>query len=531
MSKNLEITIVGIQSHLSSDVADDTLLKELQESQERMYQTLQIEILKRDVAEIYTVEDSILVDPPSRFGFGSEIKENDKDDDDDLDNIGLIVEDAGKPTIVTNAEGQQATPSVVTQTKNVDRLVGQIAKKRTIINHENTFFSVKRFIGKKMSEDDDESKLVSYNVVREKNGNVKLECPAIEKQFAIEEIPAQVLRKLADDASKFLNDMFTREVVTVPTYFNDYQMTTIKDAGHIACLEVLCIINEPTVASLVYGFKKKSNKTILVVDLGSDNFDVSLLEVGDGMYEVLLTSGPIHLGGDDLDKRIVDWLATSLKNDEGIDLLKEKQNFQNGPKHIETTLTRAKFEKLCSYLFDKLKNPLQNSLMDANLSSSNLNEVILVGGSACIPAVQQFVKKLTGNDPNVTVNPNEVVALGAIVVQVWFLVRDVSDIVLLDVTPLAFGLETLRGMMTKIILRSNTTLPTLKLEVFSTVVDGQTNVEISVLQGEREFVRDNKYVRSFLFDGIPPVSCVVPQIEVKFDIDAIEILSIIAIDL
>ncbi|KAH6800971.1 chloroplast heat shock protein 70-1 [Perilla frutescens var. hirtella] len=510
MSENLEITTIGIKSHLSSDMADDALLKKLQESQERMYQTLQIDIMKRDVAEmklqdqiseIYTgmssnlerlsnilaaiqlqlmgdskgneitVEDSILGDPPSGFGFGSEIKGNDKNDDDDyLDNIALIVEDAGKPTIGTNAEGQRAMPSVVTQTKNGDRLVVQIVKKQTIINHENTFIN------------DDDSKLVSYNFVKDKNRNVKLECRAIGKQFAIEEISAQVLRNLADDVSRFLNDKVTREVVTVPTYFNDYQRTTIKDAGHISFLEVLRIINEPTTALLVYGFKKNSNKTILVVDLGGGTFDVSLIEVGDGVFEALLTSGVIHLGGDDLVKRIVDWLAT------------------NGPKHIMTTLTRAKFEELCSDLLDKLKNPLQNSLMDVNLSFSNLNEVILVGGSTCILVVQQFVKKLTGNDPNVIVNPDEVIALGAVVVvvQVGVLARDVSNIVLLDVTPLAFGLETLGKVMTRIIPRNNTTLPALKSEVFSTTVDGQINVEINI--------------------------------DVKFDIDAIGILSITAID-
>ncbi|GER45911.1 heat shock protein 70 [Striga asiatica] len=471
-------------------------------------------------------------------------------------NSAVAAMEGGKPTIVTNAEGQRTTPSVVAYTKNGDRLVGQIAKRQAVVNPENTFFSVKRFIGRKMSEVDEESKQVSYHVVRDDNGNVKLECPAIGKQFAAEEISAQVLRKLVDDASKFLNDKVTKAVVTVPAYFNDSQRTATKDAGRIAGLEVLRIINEPTAASLAYGFEKKSNETILVFDLGGGTFDVSVLEVGDGVFEVLSTSGDTHLGGDDFDKRIVDWLASNFKKDEGIDLLKDKQALQRltetaekakmelssltqanirhvlnlvyGPKHIETTLTRAKFEELSSDLLDRLKTPVQNSLRDAKLSFSDIDEVILVGGSTRIPAVQELVKKLTGKDPNVTVNPDEVVALGA-AVQAGVLAGDVSDIVLLDVTPLSLGLETLGGVMTKIIPR-NTTLPTSKSEVFSTAADGQTSVEINVLQGEREFVRDNKSLGSFRLDGIPPAPRGVPQIEVKFDIDANGILSVAAID-
>ncbi|KAK2664567.1 hypothetical protein Ddye_003141 [Dipteronia dyeriana] len=473
-------------------------------------------------------------------------------------NSAVAAMEGGKPTIITNAEGQRTTPSVVAYTKNGDRLVGQIAKRQSVVNPENTFFSVKRFIGRKMSEVDEESKQVSYKVVRDENGNVKLVCPAINKQFAAEEISAQVLRKLVDDASKFLNDKVTKAVVTVPAYFNDSQRTATKDAGRIAGLEVLRIINEPTAASLAYGFERKNNETILVFDLGGGTFDVSVLEVGDGVFEVLSTSGDTHLGGDDFDKRVVDWLAESFKNDEGIDLLKDKQALQrltetaekakmelssltqtnislpfitataDGPKHIETTLTRAKFEELCSDLLDRLKTPVENSLRDAKLSFKDLDEVILVGGSTRIPAVQELVKKLTGKDPNVTVNPDEVVALGA-AVQAGVLAGDVSDIVLLDVTPLSLGLETLGGVMTKIIPR-NTTLPTSKSEVFSTAADGQTSVEINVLQGEREFVRDNKSVGSFRLDGIPPAPRGVPQIEVKFDIDANGILSVTAID-
>ncbi|KAK4490064.1 hypothetical protein RD792_000718 [Penstemon davidsonii] len=473
-------------------------------------------------------------------------------------NSAVAAMEGGQPTIITNAEGQRTTPSVVAYTKNGDRLVGQIAKRQAVVNPENTFFSVKRFIGRKMNEVDEESKQVSYKVVRDEIGNVKLDCPAIGKQFAAEEISAQVLRKLVDDASKFLSDKVTKAVITVPAYFNDSQRTATKDAGRIAGLDVLRIINEPTAASLAYGFEKKNNETILVFDLGGGTFDVSVLEVGDGVFEVLSTSGDTHLGGDDFDKRIVDWLADSFRKEEGIDLLKDKQALQrlteaaekakielssltqtnlslpfitataDGPKHIDTTLTRAKFEDLCSDLLDRLKTPVENALRDANLSFKDLDEVILVGGSTRIPAVQELVKKMTGKEPNVTVNPDEVVALGA-AVQAGVLSGDVSDIVLLDVTPLSLGLETLGGVMTKIIPR-NTTLPTSKSEVFSTAADGQTSVEINVLQGEREFVKDNKSLGSFRLDGIPPAPRGVPQIEVKFDIDANGILSVTAID-
>ncbi|XP_074279583.1 stromal 70 kDa heat shock-related protein, chloroplastic-like [Silene latifolia] len=473
-------------------------------------------------------------------------------------NSAVAAMEGGQPTIITNVEGQRTTPSVVAYTKNGDRLVGQIAKRQAVVNPENTFFSVKRFVGRKMGEVDEESKQVSYKVVRDDNGNVKLECPAIGKLFSPEEISAQVLRKLVEDASKFLNDTVNKAVITVPAYFNDSQRTATKDAGKIAGLDVLRIINEPTAASLAYGFEKKNNETILVFDLGGGTFDVSVLEVGDGVFEVLSTSGDTHLGGDDFDKRIVDWLADSFKRDEGIDLRNDRQALQrlteaaekakielstltqasislpfitatqDGPKHIDTTLTRVKFEELCSDLLDRLKTPVETSLKDAKLSIKDIDEVILVGGSTRIPAVQDLVKKMTGKDPNCTVNPDEVVALGA-AVQAGVLAGDVSNIVLLDVTPLSLGLETLGGVMTKIIPR-NTTLPTSKSEVFSTAADGQPSVEINVLQGEREFVRDNKSLGSFRLDGIPPAPRGVPQIEVKFDIDANGILSVTAVD-
>ncbi|RID78631.1 hypothetical protein BRARA_A01436 [Brassica rapa] len=396
-----------------------------------------------------------------------------------------------------------------------------------------------------MNEVAEESKQVSYRVVEDENGNVKLECPAIGKQFAAEEISAQVLRKLVDDASRFLNDKVTKAVITVPAYFNDSQRTATKDAGRIAGLDVLRIINEPTAASLAYGFERKSNETILVFDLGGGTFDVSVLEVGDGVFEVLSTSGDTHLGGDDFDKRVVDWLASNFKKDEGIDLLKDKQALQrlteaaekakielssltqtnmslpfitataDGPKHIETTLTRAKFEELCSDLLDRCKTPVENSLRDAKLSFSDIDEVILVGGSTRIPAVQEVVRKLTGKEPNVTVNPDEVVALGA-AVQAGVLAGDVSNIVLLEVTPLSLGTNSVGDIIPR-----NTTLPTSKSKVFTTVGDGQTRV----LQGEREFARDNKCLGSFLLDGIPPAPRGVPKLDVKFDIDVNGIFS------
>ncbi|WP_315791277.1 molecular chaperone DnaK [Fischerella sp. JS2] len=469
----------------------------------------------------------------------------------------VAVMEGGKPTVIANAEGFRTTPSVVAFAKNGDTLVGQIAKRQAVMNPENTFYSVKRFIGRRYEEVTNEATEVSYKVVQS-GGNVKLECPQAGKAFAPEEISAKVLRKLVEDASKYIGETVTQAVITVPAYFNDSQRQATKDAGKIAGIEVLRIINEPTAASLAYGFDKKSNETILVFDLGGGTFDVSILEVGDGVFEVLATSGDTHLGGDDFDKKIVDYLAEAFKKDEGIDLRKDRQALQrlteaaekakielssvtqaeinlpfitatqDGPKHLDMTLTRAKFEELCSDLIDRCRIPVENALRDAKLTKNDIDEVVLVGGSTRIPAVQDVVKRLLSKEPNQSVNPDEVVAVGA-AIQAGVLAGDVTGILLLDVTPLSLGVETLGGVMTKIIPR-NTTIPTKKSEVFSTAVDGQTNVEIHVLQGEREMAGDNKSLGTFRLDGIPPAPRGVPQIEVVFDIDANGILNVTAKD-
>ena len=465
--------------------------------------------------------------------------------------------EGGKPFVIVNAEGSRTTPSVVAFTKDNERLVGQIAKRQAVLNPTNTVFSAKRFIGRKFNEVSEEIKIVPYKVTAGKDNAVRFEVGG--KQAAPEEISAQVLRKLVDDASKYLGEKIKDVVVTVPAYFNDAQRQATKDAGTIAGLNVLRIINEPTAASLAYGLDKKKDEKILVFDFGGGTFDVSILEVGQGVVEVRSTSGDTHLGGDDIDKRIVDYLAEEFKKDYGIDLRKDQQALQrlyeaaekakcelsttveatinlpfitadaSGPKHLNMKLARAKFEELAHEIFARLEGPVKQALADAKLKAGDIDEVILVGGSTRIPAVQNLVRRLTGGkEPNQSVNPDEVVAAGA-AVQAGILAGEVKDVLLLDVTPLSLGVETLGGVMTKLIER-NTTIPIKKSETFSTAEDSQTAVDIHVLQGEREMARDNRTLGNFRLEGIPPAPRGIPQVEVTFDIDANGILNVHAKD-